>query len=87
MQKTTTTHRIKITAADRGYYQTTGAVAVTASNPMFAAATALIAAGRDPGDKLKGVYEGAWLSAVSLASIVRPRKHPKLDYKTPTYAH
>ncbi len=77
-----TRHRITIRADERrGLYSTTGAVAVTAANPMFAAASALLAKGSDPADKLTGVFEGAWLSAVSLASIVKPRRIPRIDLR------
>ena len=36
------THKIKIAAAARGGYSTTGAVAITAANPMKAAGVALL---------------------------------------------
>jgi hypothetical protein len=78
------THRIKITAIDRGY-ATTGAVSIQAgSNPMRSAAVALLDQGRDPADRLQGVFEGSQISPVSLAAIVKFRKIPKLDHRSPS---
>jgi hypothetical protein len=80
-------HRIKIAAAERGGYVTTAAVSIQcACNPMKAAAVALIDLGRDPLDKLQGVFEGSQISPMSLASIVKHRIYPKLNFKTPTYS-
>jgi hypothetical protein len=77
-----TRYRITIRADERrGFYATSGAVAVTAANPMLAAASALLAKGSDPGDKLTGVFEGATISAVSLAAIVKPRRIPRIDLR------
>jgi hypothetical protein len=36
---------------------------------------------------LQGVFEGSQISPVSLAAIVKHRTHPRLDFKTPTYAN
>jgi hypothetical protein len=77
-------HRIKITAVEREY-QTTGAVSLKCgTNPMRVAAQALLDAGRDPADRLQGVFEGGQISPVSLASIVRPRSIPKTDHRPPS---
>jgi hypothetical protein len=77
-----TTHLIKITADYPGSYSTSGAVAVkSAFNPMKAAGVALLAAGRDPADKLKGVYEGAWLSPVTLARLSAAYHAPRTDHR------
>jgi hypothetical protein len=82
-----TTHRIRITSAPGGYV-TVGAVSIQcASNPMRCAALALIEQGRDRADRLQGVFEGSQISPVSLAAIVKHRPHPRLDFKTPTYAN
>ena len=77
-----TTHRIRITSAPGGYV-TVGAVAIHAvANPMKAAAQALLEAGRDPADRLQGVFEGAQISPARLDAIVRPRKIPKTDHRS-----
>jgi hypothetical protein len=73
------THRIRITSADHGYV-TVGAVALKcATNPMRCAAVALLEAGADRADKLRGVFEGAQISPMTLASIVRIRHSPRSD--------
>ena len=73
------THRIRILSAPGGY-STTGAVSLKcASNPMRCVAVALLDQGRDPSDRLQGVWEGAQISPVSLASIVKQRRAPRSD--------
>jgi hypothetical protein len=75
-------HRIKITAADRGVYSTTGAVSVLASNPMRAAGAALLELGHDPAGKLRGVFEGAQISPVTLHALVKPYRAPRTDHRS-----
>jgi hypothetical protein len=79
----TVTHRIKITAADRGY-STSGAIAVhCGSDPMKAAAQALLDGGADPADRLRGVFEGAQISPARLDAIVKQRRPPRCDARRP----
>jgi hypothetical protein len=78
-------HRVQI-HSDGQRYRTTGAIAISAANPMRAAATALLEQGRDPGDRLQGVFEGAQISPMSLGSLVRPRKIPRTDHRQPDVA-
>jgi hypothetical protein len=75
------THRIKITAADRGYV-TAGAISISvAFNPVRAAALALLEQGRDPADKLAGVWEGAAISAMPLARLARAYVPPRVNHR------
>jgi hypothetical protein len=71
------THTIKITTHGREY-QTSGAVSIrAASNPVRAAAAALLKAGHDPADTLKAVADGVSLSPVTLASLARQYVPPR----------
>jgi hypothetical protein len=76
------THRIKIAAADRGRYSTIGAIEITATNPMRAAGTALLELGHDPADKLRGIFEGAQISPVTLHALVKPHRAPRTDHRS-----
>jgi hypothetical protein len=76
------THRIRILGADHGCYSTSGAIAVkSAFNPVRAAAIALLAEGRDPADKLAGVFEGASISAMPLHRLARVYTPPRVNHK------
>jgi hypothetical protein len=75
------THRIKIAAADRGVYSTTGAVSVLASNPMRSASAALVEQGHNPADLLRGVFEGAQISPVTLHALVKPYSPPRVSHR------
>jgi hypothetical protein len=75
------THRIKIAAADRGGYSTTGAIAITAANPMRFAAAALLEKGADPLDRLHGEWAGCSITAVALHRLARPYSPPRTDHK------
>ena len=77
------THKIKIAAAARGGYSTTGAVAITAANPMKAAGVALLEQGHNPADKLRGIFEGAMISPVTLARLSEPYRAPYTNYRDP----
>jgi hypothetical protein len=78
-----TVHRIKITAADRGGYSTTGAIAITAANPMRAAGAALLELGHDPADRLRGIFEGAQISPVTLSRLTAPYRAPRTNHRDP----
>jgi hypothetical protein len=70
-------HTITITTFGNAY-RTSGAVALkVAGNPLRAAAQALLAAGHDPADLLRGVFDGASLSPVALHRLVRPYSPPR----------
>jgi hypothetical protein len=75
------THKIKIAAAARGEYQTTGAVSVLALNPMKSAAQALLGMGHDPADRLRGIFEGSQISAVRLSRLAAPYRAPRTDHR------
>jgi hypothetical protein len=77
------THKIKIAAAARGEYQTTGAVSVLASNPMRAAGAALLQLGHDPADRLRGVFEGSQISPVTLSRLTAPYRAPRTNHREP----
>jgi hypothetical protein len=77
------THRIKIASAARGEYQTTGAIAITASNPMRAAGAALLARGADPSDRLAGIFEANAISPVTLSRLAAPYRAPRTNYREP----
>jgi hypothetical protein len=77
-------HRIKIASAARGEYQTTGAVAIIASNPMRAAAVALLARGADPSDRLAGIFEANAISPVTLSRLAAPYRAPFSDHRAGT---
>jgi hypothetical protein len=84
MLKITRLHRVKITQAGPGAYSVSGAVTLPAAfNPMRAAAIALIADGRDPADKLVGVFEGAAISPVALARLAAPYSPPRINHRLP----
>jgi hypothetical protein len=75
------THNIRIFSDPAGY-ATSGAAAVKCQqNPMRFAALDLLARGSNPIDRLRGSYEGAQISPVSLASLVRPRKILRTDHR------
>jgi hypothetical protein len=77
-------YRVQIHSDGPRHYRTTGSAAVSAANPMVAAAQSLLASGAPIDAMLSGTYEGAAISAVSLASIVRPRKTLKTDHRAGT---
>ena len=56
------THRIRILSAPGGYSTTRTVSLKCASNPMRCVAVALLDQGRDPSDRLQGVWEGAQIS-------------------------
>jgi hypothetical protein len=71
------THTINITTFGREY-QTSGAVALrVASNPMKAAAQALLEGGAAPHDMLTGAFDGVSISPASLHSIARAYTPPR----------
>jgi len=76
-------YRIQIHAAGPHNYRTTGAAAVQASNPMRSAALSLLESGADPADRLAGVFDGAQISAVTLAALVKHRVNPRSDHRSP----
>jgi hypothetical protein len=75
------THRIRILATDHGCYATSGAVAVKGFNPVRAAALALLEQGRDPADKLAGVWEGAAISPMTLSRLAAAYTPPRVNHK------
>jgi hypothetical protein len=77
------THKIKIAAAARGVYSTTGAIAITAANPMRGAGAALLQLGHDPADRLRGVFEGSQISPVALSRLTEPYRAPYTNHRDP----
>jgi hypothetical protein len=75
------THRIKITAAQRGGYSTSGAIAITAANPMVESARTLLARGADPSDRLAGIFEANAISPVALSRLAAPYSPPRANHK------
>jgi hypothetical protein len=76
-----TVHRIQIHAAGPHQYRTAGAVAITASNPMKAAALDLLSRGAPPDAVLSGSFEGAMISPVALSRLAKPYSPPRLNHR------
>jgi hypothetical protein len=72
-----TTYCIRITTFGREY-RTSGAVSLkVASNPVRAAALALLQAGASPTDKLAATGDTVSLTPMTLAALVKPHIAPK----------
>jgi hypothetical protein len=76
------TNRYRVTIhADGKLYRTTGALAITSSNPMAHAARALLARGAEPSATLAGSYEGALISAMPLHRLARTYVPPRVRHR------
>lgn len=77
-------YRVQIHSDGSHRYRTTGAVQVSAANPMVAAAQSLLASGAPRDAMLSGSYEGAGISAVALSRLVQERRPPRTDHRLGT---
>jgi hypothetical protein len=76
-----TRYRVQIHADGPHRYRTSGAISISASNPMVAAAQSLLASGAPTDAMLSGSYEGAGISPVALSRLARVYVPPRTNHR------